>query len=444
MGEERFFLEGICDWKVLVPPTVYPPREDTQLLCRAISELSRHGGKAVEIGCGSGIVSIFLASLGWDVTSFDVNPYAVSATRGNLERHAFPSDRVEESGVGDGLQIPDDTELVVWNIPYLDRMNENGGLAEQMEEVALSDIPDGGWGGPLLDLLSKNPKSISPRIVVLLVLRTDPVSSSKISEWRARGWSCRALKSDRMGNEKIEVFGMWRTGFGEEATKIETCNSTMDEAMKLGDGGWKRVFSSMQSGGRGRRGAKWFSKEGGVFATWNLDSRLLENIPAGILQTSIGSLVSTELGAMMKWPNDIIAPDGRKMGGVLVESSEGDSIRVGVGLNRYGFDEEGISGSGWEETLGKVEAKEVFKKIDWSISSLFEDNGTLPSTSLESLISISWNALSGLLSEGTAVLVDGEVMRPVGLNDMGEIEAMGSNGQEVVRDLDGPEWLLES
>ena len=84
MGEERFFLEGICDWKVLVPPTVYPPREDTQLLCRAISELSRHGGKAVEIGCGSGIVSIFLASLGWDVTSFDVNPYAVSATRGTV------------------------------------------------------------------------------------------------------------------------------------------------------------------------------------------------------------------------------------------------------------------------------------------------------------------------------------------------------------------------
>ena len=151
-----------------------------------------------------------------------------------------------------------------------------------------------------------------------------------------------------------------------------------------------------------------------------------------------------KLNYRMKWPNDIIAPDGRKMGGVLVESSEGDSIRVGVGLNRYGFDEDGISGSGWEETLGKVEAKEVFKKIDWSISSLFEDNGTLPSTSLESLISISWNALSGLLSEGTAVLVDGEVMRPVGLNDMGEIEAMGSNGQEVVRDLDGPEWLLES
>ncbi len=442
MGKERFFLEGVGDWEVLVPSTVYPPREDTELLCKEISRLERHGGEAVEIGCGSGIVSILLASLGWKVTSIDVNPFAVSATRGNLERHGFPWDRVIESGVGDGFEIPEDTDLLVWNIPYLDRGGDSEGLIDPIEEASLSDIPNGGWGGALLEIISDSPISISSELMVLLVLRTDPESASRISDWESHGWSCRSLNSARMGGEKIEVFGIWRTGSGIGANMIESCGSTMDEAKKLPGDGWQRVCSSIQTDGRGRRDSEWESTEGGLFATWALERKVLETIPPGVLQTSIGSIVANELGASMKWPNDIISEDGRKMGGVLVETSDGSPIRVGVGANRHGFDESGFTGSGWEETLGPIDSREVFNRIDRSVSSFFEQTGILPVTSHDTLVSMSWEALSVLLSRGAMIEVDGELVRPVGLNRSGELEAIGNSGHRVVAELDGTEWLL--
>ena len=89
-----------------------------------------------------------------------------------------------------------------------------------------------------------------------------------------------------------------------------------------------------------------------MFATWSLEVELLEKIPPGLIQTSIGAIVSEVLGADMKWPNDIVDENGVKIGGVLVESSNNNSIRVGVGANRSGFAEGGVVASGWEETIG--------------------------------------------------------------------------------------------
>ncbi len=60
------------------------------------------------------------------------------------------------------------------------------------------------------------------------------------------------------------------------------------------------------------------------------------------------------------------------MGGVLLESSNNDKIRVGVGANRNSFVKGDVSASGWEETLGAIDASEVFLRIDRGISSIFE------------------------------------------------------------------------
>ena len=40
--------------ELIVPETVYPPKEDSLLLCKAISRLEGEAGNALEIGCGSG------------------------------------------------------------------------------------------------------------------------------------------------------------------------------------------------------------------------------------------------------------------------------------------------------------------------------------------------------------------------------------------------------
>ncbi|MEO2115625.1 MAG: methyltransferase [Candidatus Poseidoniia archaeon] len=444
MGGLNFTLDGVGEWEIFVPPTVYPPKEDTEMLCHAISELSaKTGGKALEIGCGSGLVTIVLTSLGWEVTACDVNPFAVACTRGNLETNDLSGKVcVIESGIGEEMPISENTDLIVWNLPYLDEEVDHPGLLEKMEEAALSDIAQGGWGRALLQTLENNSATLCDRVLVILVMRTDPEGSSRVLDWEQKGWSWRSLKAERYGAEKIEVIGFWRTGSGVGATVLDSCTSTMEEAARLPNDGWQRIFSKSQTNGRGRRNSDWISEEGGVFATWNLDTDLLENLAPGLIQTSIGAVVSDVLGANMKWPNDIVDGHGRKMGGVLLESSNNDKIRVGVGANRNSFVKGDVSASGWEETLGAIDASEVFLRIDRGISSIFESNGKIAIPTQGSLARMSWKALSRSLSKGVQASLNGELLRPTGLNDKGELEASGIEGFVVLRELDGIGWII--
>ena len=155
----------------------------------------------------------------------------------------------------------------------------------------------------------------------------------------------------------------------------------MEEVLKMPDGDWVRVMSRTQKNGRGRKNSEWISEQGGVFATWKIGSNLIAEFSPGLIQTSIGAVVSTVLEAEMKWPNDILSRNGEKMGGVLVESSNDQvsGIRIGIGVNRFGFPVgTEILASGWEETLGDVDAREVFEKIDRGISSIFEKKEFFP------------------------------------------------------------------
>ena len=444
MTRSKVSLEGVGEWDLFSPPTVYPPREDSLLLCRVISEFTLVPGvKALEIGCGSGIVTMVLATLGWEVSACDLNPYAVSATRGNMESNGITgSQRIIESGIGENLAIPEGTRLIVWNLPYLERNNDDDEF-EKIEEMAWSDIPENGWGGELLNFLDAQHNVDD--LLVVMAMKTEPEGKSKVVDWERRGWTARTLGSERFGEEKIEIVGFWKTGAGHTPTIIDTCSSTMEEVMEISDGDWVRVMSKIQTNGRGRKNSQWISKEGGVFATWKLGSELIDEFSTGILQTSVGSIVSTVLEAEMKWPNDIINHKGEKMGGVLVESSNDDpsGIRIGIGINRFGFSrEEKILACGWEETLGKVDAEEVFNRVDRGISSIFEKTEVFPLPSKESLTIKSWTSLSKSLSRGVTARLGNEVVRPSGLNELGELRVTGcSTGNVNIGDLDIIDWF---
>ena len=57
---------------------VYEPAEDSWMMC---NYLPNDLGSVLEIGCGSGIISIHLAKKGNLVTSVDINPKAVKAAK---------------------------------------------------------------------------------------------------------------------------------------------------------------------------------------------------------------------------------------------------------------------------------------------------------------------------------------------------------------------------
>lgn len=79
--------------------SLYWPHRPSSMLCRALELLPTvdRGLKALDIGCGEGASAIFLARNGFEVTAFDLSPYAIQKTtkfadRLGLKINAFVAD----------------------------------------------------------------------------------------------------------------------------------------------------------------------------------------------------------------------------------------------------------------------------------------------------------------------------------------------------------------
>ena len=120
--------------------------------------------------------------------------------------------------------------------------------------------------------------------------------------------------------------------------------STMDEARELlvddADICCALVLAKRQSAGRGRQGREWQSPEGGFYCTFVL--RSLRDLSAfSGFSLALGVAICDGLGLSsdligLKWPNDILSRDGRKLAGILVESqsgSRGTTVLAGIGIN---------------------------------------------------------------------------------------------------------------
>jgi release factor glutamine methyltransferase len=93
---------------------VYPPREDTYLLIECIEP--KAGQRILEIGCGSGIISLHCAKLGAIVVAADINPKAVACTLANLQRNHLQAE-LRNSDLFSNVEGKFD--LILFNPPYL-------------------------------------------------------------------------------------------------------------------------------------------------------------------------------------------------------------------------------------------------------------------------------------------------------------------------------------
>ena len=120
--------------------------------------------------------------------------------------------------------------------------------------------------------------------------------------------------------------------------------STNDDARSLALDGAPEgtvVLAAQQTNGRGRLGRAWSSPAGGVYASVVLRPSV-ETPEAIVLPLVVGLGVARGLDTLgvqtlLKWPNDLLCVDGRKVAGVLLEGlSEGwliSWIVAGVGIN---------------------------------------------------------------------------------------------------------------
>lgn len=169
---------------------VYPPSDDSILLIESLD--IRAGEKVLEIGCGSGIVSVHCALNGGIVTCGDINEKAVALTKRNMALNSL-SASVAETDVYSGTEGRFDT--IIFNLPYLP-VREEGDLA-----LAWSGGEDG--LGPLPRLISGARDHILPggRLVIV----TSSLMDQDALRSALEGYEVRTLSELSLFFEKLSV-----------------------------------------------------------------------------------------------------------------------------------------------------------------------------------------------------------------------------------------------
>jgi release factor glutamine methyltransferase len=99
---------------VIESDEVYSPSDDSFLLLKVV-DVSQ-GDRFLEIGCGSGLLSLHAAKAGATVKAADINPHAVECTRRNAARNNLRMDVVESDLFEN---VHGDFDIIAFNPPYL-------------------------------------------------------------------------------------------------------------------------------------------------------------------------------------------------------------------------------------------------------------------------------------------------------------------------------------
>jgi BirA family biotin operon repressor/biotin-[acetyl-CoA-carboxylase] ligase len=142
------------------------------------------------------------------------------------------------------------------------------------------------------------------------------------------------LPAGQVARELIAGSALWR-----ELVVLPTVSSTNDWLhSRTTEAEGLVVVAEEQTVGRGRLERSWSSP---ARAGLTLSFLLRPPVPAGrlpLLPLLVGLAVvdaltrTAELPVRLKWPNDVLAPSGRKLAGVLAETV-GPAVVTGVGLN---------------------------------------------------------------------------------------------------------------
>ncbi|MBI5060739.1 MAG: methyltransferase [Candidatus Aenigmarchaeota archaeon] len=114
-----------------VPDGVYYPREDTRLLARILEQQELAGKKILEIGCGSGMLSIIAAKKGAIVVAVDADINAIKAASANAAANKAKI-RLIQSDLFQNISGTFD--MIFFNPPY---------LPDESHEMAYSGGPSG-------------------------------------------------------------------------------------------------------------------------------------------------------------------------------------------------------------------------------------------------------------------------------------------------------------
>ena len=167
---------------------VYEPAEDSWLMAKHIPQFQ---GSVLEIGCGSGIISMHLAQRGNVVTAVDINPKAVEATKLNSKENDLEIEVLE----GDFFSCVKDRKFgtIVCNPPYLPP-------ADEYDDPELSLAVEGGPTGAefTLKLLKQATIYLENNGSIYMIL------SSRMKEFET-GWNKEIIKQEKYFFERLNL-----------------------------------------------------------------------------------------------------------------------------------------------------------------------------------------------------------------------------------------------
>ena len=167
---------------------VYEPAEDSWLMAKHLPQFQ---GSVLEIGCGSGIISMHLAQRGNVVTAIDINPKAVEATKFNSKENDLEIEVLE----GDLFSCVKDRRFgtIVCNPPYLPP-------ADEYDDPELSLAVEGGPTGAefTLKLLKQATDYLENNGSIYMIL------SSRMKEFET-DWNKETIKQEKYFFERLNL-----------------------------------------------------------------------------------------------------------------------------------------------------------------------------------------------------------------------------------------------
>ena len=232
----------------------------------------------------------------------------------------------------------------------------------------------------------------------------------------------------------------WR--LGRAVAFHDACGSTNIEARTLADAAADPagivVVADQQHAGRGRLGRSWDTEAGQnlLFSLILTPPVLPQFAPVCVLAWA--AAMAEELGCLVKWPNDLVTREGRKLGGILAElSAEAETIRyvvlgVGINANQLDFPDLPQATSLASEWGGAIDRAEWLARLVKAVEAV--SIGPLPSLdgwrrrshTLGKRVRV--NGIEGVATdvrEDGALLVDGQVVLA------GDVELVGSKNDRA-------------
>ncbi len=112
------------DYKIDVFPHVYIPAEDTYMI---IDNLNiKPGSNILDLGSGTGILSVYAYKFAKRLVSIDLSPYAVENTYWNLKQNdMLRKSCIIQANYTYKLPIKHNFEIILFNPPYLPKSQED-------------------------------------------------------------------------------------------------------------------------------------------------------------------------------------------------------------------------------------------------------------------------------------------------------------------------------